>query len=291
MPLAAERIDVEVSGGPLAVYRFGTAEPLVLAVHGITANSHSWLAVAEALEPRASLLAVDVRGRARSNGLPGPYGIEAYVGDLLAVLDRFGIERAVVAGHSLGAYMIARLAADHPERVSAAIMVDGGLTLPGIVDVDPQTFLDGFLGPALSRLRERFESREAYRAWWRAHPAFADGVIAPHILDAYADHDLVGEEPELRSSVLEEAVRVDAEGLLEMGEAAHRLTIPAVLLSAPRGLLNDPNPMQPRELTEGWAREAPGQREAVLVPDTNHYTITLGPAGARTVADAIATRL
>ena len=89
------------------------AEP-VLAIHGITANSRSWLAVARALDGRASLLAPDLRGRGASNGLPAPYGMEAYARDMLAVLDHFGLEHTVLAGHSLGAYAVARFAADHP---------------------------------------------------------------------------------------------------------------------------------------------------------------------------------
>ena len=71
-PVAVKRLDVPVAGGSLAVYRLGSANPLVLAVHGITSNSHSWVAVARALERHASLAAVDLRGRGRSEqGLEG----------------------------------------------------------------------------------------------------------------------------------------------------------------------------------------------------------------------------
>ncbi len=51
---------------------------------------------------------------------------------------------------------------------------------------------------------------------------------------AYANHDLVGREPEMRSSVSEAAVRGDAADLFEMGEPAHRLQVPRDLdLRAP----------------------------------------------------------
>src|SRR5581483_5457977 len=112
------------------------------------------------------LVAPDLRGRGRSNGLPGPYGVAAYARDLLAVLDAYDVGRGIVVGHSLGAYIVARLAADHPDRVTAAILVDGGLTIPGIAGVEPQTFIEGFLGPALTRLKLRFSTRDAYREWW-----------------------------------------------------------------------------------------------------------------------------
>jgi pimeloyl-ACP methyl ester carboxylesterase len=285
-------LEVDVTGGRLATYRFGSAEPCVLAVHGITSSSRAWVAVARELEGTCSLVAVDLRGRGRSNGLPGPYGVAAYVRDLLAVLDARGIDRGLVVGHSLGAYIVARLAADHPDRVTGVVLVDGGLTIPGTADVEPQAFIDAFLGPALTRLRLRFATREAYRDWWRAHPALAGKhEVADADLAAYAGHDLIGEPPELRPAVVEDAVRADAAELFEIGEAAHRLSVPAVLLCAPRGLLDDPNPMQPLELVEAWAAESPAQRHAVQVPDTNHYTITLGAPGANAVARAIAARL
>jgi pimeloyl-ACP methyl ester carboxylesterase len=289
-----EKLHVEVSGGTLAAFRFGAerpAAPAVIAVHGITGNSRAWLPVARALDGRASMVALDLRGRGASNQIPPPYGIAAHAADVLAVLDHLDADRVVIAGHSLGAYIVARFAADYPERVERAILVDGGLTIPGSEGVDPQEFADAFLGPALARLQLTFPDRDSYRDWWRKHPAFADGDVADEDLVAYADYDLVGEEPQLRSSVAERAVRGDAGELAEMGRAAHRLEVDATLLCAPRGLLGDPTPMQPMELARAWAGEDPQRRSAMLVPDVNHYSITLGAAGASAVADAIAAGL
>jgi pimeloyl-ACP methyl ester carboxylesterase len=283
----SDRRDIDVEGGSLATFRLGQGAPLVLAVHGITSNSHAWRAVARALGEHGSLAAPDLRGRGRSAALPGPYGIASYARDLLAVLDRLEIERTVAVGHSLGGYIVARLAADHPDRVGAVVLVDGGLTIPGAHASDPQTFIDGFLGPVLARLRERFPNREAYRQWWRAHPALRGGVVDDRDIISFADHDLVGEEPELRSSVVESAVRTDAGEVLQIGEAAHRLTVPATLQCAPRGLFDDPNPMQPLELVQAWAADAPGLRRATQVPDTNHYTLLFAEHGARAVAEAV----
>jgi pimeloyl-ACP methyl ester carboxylesterase len=131
---AITRIDVPVRGGSLAAFRFGAPDPdatLVLAAHGITANSRSWLPVARALDGRAQLIAPDLRGRGESRSLPEPFGMAAHAADLVAVLDHVGAERAVLAGHSMGAYVAARVGADHPNRLEAAVLVDGGLVLPG----------------------------------------------------------------------------------------------------------------------------------------------------------------
>ena len=287
-------IGVDVAGGRLAAFRLGAERPtapLVVAVHGITANSRSWLAVARALDGRANLIAPDLRGRGASNALPPPYGMAGHTADVLALLDRLEVAQAVLVGHSLGAYIVASFAAAHPSRVHAAVLVDGGLKIPGSEGVDPQEFAQQLLGPALARLRMTFASREDYHAWWRAHPAIAHGDVSDADLVAYADHDLVGSEPELRSSVAQEAVRADAHDVVEADAATHRLEVRTTMLCAPRGLLDDPNPMQPLEIAEKWAAEEPRQRSAALVPDVNHYTITLGSSGASAVASAIAAAL
>jgi lipase len=143
----------------------------------------------------------------------------------------------------------------------------------------------------------QFASYEAYRDWWRAHPALSGGDVEDSDLVAYADYDLTGSEPDLRSAVSEEAVRAavseeavraDAAALFELGEDAGRLTIPATLLSAPRGLQDDPHPVQPIELARQWAARSPELRRAIEVPGVNHYTIVMGAAGARAVAAEVA---
>jgi pimeloyl-ACP methyl ester carboxylesterase len=284
--LISDRIDVPVAGGELAVYRFGSQRPdapAVLAVHGITATSFSWLATAAALADDVSLVAVDLRGRGESGSLPGPFGLDAHMADLVAVLDALDLHAPVVVGHSMGAYIAARLGVRHPDRVSRLVLVDGGLTITGSADVDPDVFMRAFLGPALARLEMTFESLDAYVAWWQAHPAISGSDIDPAALRGYAAHDLVGEPPTLRSSVNPDVLRPDGSDVL-LSDDAHRLALPAVLLCAPRGLVNDPNPMQPLELVRAWAAEDPNRRRALQVPDVNHYTIGLGAAGAAAVA-------
>ncbi len=280
---------VKVAGGSLNVARLraGGDAPVVIAVHGITSSSRAWPAVARALDGRATLFAVDLRGRGESRGLPGPYGLAAHVEDLLAVLDAAGLDRAVLVGHSLGAYVVARFAVEHPERVRAILMVDGGLEIPGAAGVEPQVFAEALLGPALARLQMRFESDRAYYEWWRTHPALGGSEVADADLFAYAAHDLVGEPPDLRPGISADAVRADVLGLVDT-RYAHELVVPARMLVAPRGLADEPSPMQPLAEAEAWVQEDPVRRTAELVPDVNHYTITIGRAGAERVADEIA---
>jgi pimeloyl-ACP methyl ester carboxylesterase len=284
-----ERVDVAVAGGRLATFGLGAdpSAPPVVAIHGITSTSRTWLAVARALEDRASLIAVDLRGRGRSNALPPPFGIDAHVRDVIAVLDRFGLHRAVIAGHSLGAYIAARLATLHPKRVDSLVLVDGGLTIPESEGVDPEEFMEAFLGPTLARLRMTFADLEAYYAWWEEHPAVVNADIEPGDLRAYAAHDLVGESPRMRSSINPGVVRDDGVDLFAVTNAV-ALAVPATFLCVPRGMVDDPNPMQPLSIVRAWAAQDPQQRRALEVPDVNHYTIAWGARGAAMVADEIA---
>jgi pimeloyl-ACP methyl ester carboxylesterase len=284
-----ERVDVVVAGGHLATFRLGVdpSAPPVIAIHGITSTSRTWLAIARALEDRASLIALDLRGRGDSNALPPPFGIDAHVRDVIAVLDHFGLDRAVIAGHSLGAYIAARLATLHPERVDSLVLVDGGLTIPDSRGVDPEEFMEAFLGPTLARLRMTFADLDAYYAWWSEHPAVAHADIDHADLRAYAAHDLAGEPPEMRSSINPRVVADDGVDLFEVTDAA-ALSVPATFLCAPRGMIDDPNPMQPLSIVQAWAARDPERRRAIEVPDVNHYTIAWGSSGAALVADEIA---
>ncbi|MDQ6835936.1 MAG: alpha/beta hydrolase [Actinomycetota bacterium] len=283
------RADIPVSGGELATHRLGNARagsPLVLAIHGITSNSQAWRAVSRAVGDRATLACVDLRGRADSAELPPPFGIPAHVADMVAVLDHLEREQAVVVGHSLGAYIAAALAVAHPQRIRSLVLVDGGLSIPAARDADPETFMHAFLGPTLARLQMDFPSPEAYRAWWAEHPALAGADVDRADVAAYADHDLRGPAGKLRSSVNSEAIGPDGEDVLRATDAEH-LTVPAVLLCAPRGMIDDPNPMQPLELVTRWARADSERRRSLQVPDVNHYTIVLGRRGASAVAAEI----
>ena len=287
MPLLPySTFDVKVAGGELHVGRWGDGPSVVVAAHGITGNHRSWQGVARALGPGTSLIAPDLRGRGRSTDLPGPFGMRAHAEDLRSILDHLGLERAVLAGHSMGAYVATVAATRDPERWASVVLVDGGVALPLPDGVEPDAMLAGVLGPALTRLEMTFADRAAYHDFWRAHPALVEPGAWNADTEAWLDHDLVGEEPELRSSASLEAVRFDGTELLidkEVRRASNELTQPTVLLRAPRGLLNQVPPLLPDELIDPLRASWPIRLE-MLVDNTNHYSIVLAPRGAQTVA-------
>lgn len=294
-------LDVPVAGGDMRVGVWEPvndpddapetdAAPAVLLIHGVTASHLSWPFVAERL-PHARVIAPDLRGRGRSNGLVGPAGLDAHARDLVAVLDAVGVERAVVVGHSMGAFVALVLGDLHPERVSRVVLVDGGLPLdlPEGLSVDEVITL--VLGPTAERLAMRFPTTEAYLDFWRAHPAFRRDWTPE--LEAYLAYDLVGAPPELRPATtyatLEED-SIDQNTGSAIVDALRHLRHPTVLLTAERGLLDQvPALYAPGRLPLLLAA-SPGVRH-IAVLDVNHYTIAMSERGADAVAAVVREQL
>jgi lipase len=293
VPVAGGILHVGVAGAPLG----NPDVPIVLLVHGITGSHRSWVPVARQLGDAVTVLAPDLRGRGQSSQVEGRFGMAAHVEDLIAVLEHVECPRAVLAGHSMGGYVVARFAATAPDRLSAAVLVDGGLPLPVPPDVDPDVLLDAVLGPSLGRLRMSFPSVSDYRRFWRDHAAFAAAEWTDDIED-YVDYDLAPPmiDPQgqtaYRSRVSETAVRADGRDLLDGGgarKALDSLTDPSVLLWAARGLQNEDRPLLPAE-TIADAKALLPHLVVEEVPDTNHYLILLGDREAGVVADRIRRR-
>jgi pimeloyl-ACP methyl ester carboxylesterase len=288
-PFAA-RLTVPVAGGTLRVARSGPppgeASAVVLAVHGVTSSHAAWRAVARELAGTGvCLLAPDLRGRAGSEPLPGPYGIAAHVADLLAVLDHVGAKRVVVAGHSMGGQVAVRLAAGRPERIGGVVLLDGGLAVCAtLCDLDDDLGEDA--APALERMDGTFASVDDYVAGWRSHPAFRRAWNED--VEAYARYEATEDERGVRCGVSEAAVLVD--GVELMGGHATRvalaqLRVPVRLLRAERGLFDEDNPAIPERSLRTVLAEHP-QIRAEQVADVNHYTLLLGagPGPARVAA-------
>ena len=286
--------DALVRGGSLRVGRWrpdDAATPVapvasttpVLAVHGITATHLSWSTVAAAA-PDLDIVAPDLRGRGRSGQLPGPAGLHVHADDLAAALDAAGLDRVVVAGHSMGGLVAVVFADAHPDRTERLVLVDGGLPLelpPGVAVADAAA---AGLGPAADRLAMTFPTRQAYQAFWSEHPAFAAGISPA--MARYFDYDLVEVPGGLRSSVSQDLVAQDLVSEFDpavLPPALARLAVPAVLLLASRGLLDQPQPMYPAAEVAAWDARLDLLR-VLHVPDVNHYTIVFDPTAAAQVA-------
>ncbi|MCC6269853.1 MAG: alpha/beta hydrolase [Microbacteriaceae bacterium] len=278
---------VPVRGGNLTVGEWGPSNgPAILVVHGVTASHLTWPLLASLL-PDAHLIAPDLRGRGRSNELPGPWGMPQHADDLAAVLETFGVSSAVVVGHSMGAFAALVFAHRHPHLVESLVLVDGGLPLATPAGLSDDEATRAILGPAAERLSMTFESRESYREFWKKHPAFANDWSA--LIEDYLNYDLVGVEPNLRPSTSYDAVAADSielRGGDSLLRALDDLAHPVTFIFAPRGLMNETPPLYPQDAIDRWKEQLPGI-VTLAAEDVNHYTIVMADDGARMVANTI----
>jgi pimeloyl-ACP methyl ester carboxylesterase len=143
-PAVAGGIEVDLPGDGvrLRATRWPGSGTPVLLLHGLASTRRFWnLVVPDLVAAGLSVVALDQRGHgespvAESAGFgPAQFTPEAVARDAAVALDALGISRAVVVGHSWGGAVALTLAARHPERVLAAVAIDGGFA-PWPEDVD-----------------------------------------------------------------------------------------------------------------------------------------------------------
>jgi pimeloyl-ACP methyl ester carboxylesterase len=131
---------IDADGVMLAGEEAGQGSPVVL-LHGLTATRRYVVMGSRALERSGHrVIAYDARAHGHSAPARDPrdYGYERLAADLLAVLDDRGVDRAVLAGASMGAHTIAHFALAHPARVAGLVLMtpayDPGDDRPGQMD-------------------------------------------------------------------------------------------------------------------------------------------------------------
>ncbi|MGW5312279.1 alpha/beta fold hydrolase [Nocardia thailandica] len=164
----------------LHLHRFGPDDGVtVLALHGLTGHGKRWEHLAGLL-PEARVLAPDLRGHGRSTALP-PWDFETIVADLVALLDAEGAGAVVVVGHSFGGAAGVHLAARHPERVRALVLLDPAIAVdPERMGTIAQANLDS---PDYTDVAEARSDKRA-SAWGRDEVAdeLLEAELAEHLV-------------------------------------------------------------------------------------------------------------
>ncbi len=104
--------------------------PLVL-IHGAGGSRLDWPAELRRL-PGPRVIALDLSGHGRSTGT-GHTDTRLYADDVCTLLDALHIERAIIAGHSMGGAIAQQIGIHHPERAAGLILIGTGSKLP----IDP----------------------------------------------------------------------------------------------------------------------------------------------------------
>ena len=101
----------------------GSGEPVLL-ISMVLADGFAPLVAEPALTGHHRLIRYHKRGWGGSTHTPGPVTVADHAADAIALLDRLGIDRIHVAGHSSGAAVAAQLAHDHPDRITTAALLE-----------------------------------------------------------------------------------------------------------------------------------------------------------------------
>lgn len=113
---------INVNGIRLTYERLGTGTPMVL-LHGYPLDHHLWDDVVPLLSDTFDLIVPDLRGFGGSSTVESFYTMEDFAGDIAALLDHLGIQKAAIVGHSMGGYIALAFARLYPARVTGLGLV------------------------------------------------------------------------------------------------------------------------------------------------------------------------
>ena len=113
---------IKINGFDLAFERRGRGLPLVL-IHGYPLDHTTWEDVAPLLENDFDLILPDLRGFGQSSGVESTYTVADLASDIAGLLDHLKIEKAFIAGHSMGGYVALAFARAYSQRLVGLGMI------------------------------------------------------------------------------------------------------------------------------------------------------------------------
>jgi pimeloyl-ACP methyl ester carboxylesterase len=150
--------------------------PALVLLHGFPLAKEIWDAQAAALAGVARIVRFDLRGLGSTTVTPGPYLMEQLAGDLVEILDALQIERAVIAGHSLGGYVAlaffrmfsercaglglinSRVSADTPGQAAGRLELAARAEREGMAPI-VEAFLPRFFAPGFAQRSPELAAR------------------------------------------------------------------------------------------------------------------------------------
>jgi lipase len=273
-----ERVPGEVE---LAICHAGEGPDPVVCLHGITAQHRAFNAAARYLGPSLGLVGVDLRGRGDSDKPESGYSLEAHAADVVRVLDHLGLQSAVLAGHSMGAFVALKTALLFPERVRALVLLDGGWprvesSPTEMIEEEKQeaSALEEGLARAFKRLDMTFESPEAYLDFWFPDQNLKMEDLPPDLADYYL-YDLGEVENGYNPKASRVAAEEDSPSVSSTSPTAEQMrgvACPVALVRASQGFFPGSEPLISDETRDVMA-ESLDIRTEILLEGANHYTM------------------
>lgn len=258
--------------------QWGAHGPPLIFAHGITANAFCFQAMADALSNDFRVYAYDLRGRGDSDKPETGYSIPIHAQDLAEIIDALELDRPVVVGHSLGAFIAQQFAATYPEKLSKLILIDGGGRLPwSTLEEQP-----AWLTASFARLGVPVVSFPEYLQRFKMAPFL--GPYWNEYVDTYLDHDVYRQsDGSVISKGYPAGIREDQMSFFELDFRPEALwpkvTVPTLLMRAGQGLFTESDQLLPEAETEAMQRHI-RKCHYVNYPGLNHYTIIFGVSEA-----------
>ncbi|AJF69618.1 alpha/beta hydrolase [Streptomyces vietnamensis] len=166
--------------GALHVSQDGPRDaPALLLVHGSASSSRSWNPMVPLLTGAHRVIRIDLLGHGRSaKPADRSYAIPDQARRAGAALDRLGVERAVVVGHSSGGTVVTALAEERPDLVTALALVNTGPGLSAFIAPPESAAIDPSQWPPTDEQLRLFASTAFSRAGYRIPEELLDDVRA-----------------------------------------------------------------------------------------------------------------
>jgi 2-hydroxy-6-oxonona-2,4-dienedioate hydrolase len=181
---------IDVDGVRTRVVEAGSSDlPALVLLHGTGGHWETFAPNLGRLSEHFHCLAIDMIGNGFTDKPDYDYEIPVYVAHVLGVMDHFGISHASFIGMSLGAWVSARIAVDHPERMDRLVLLSPA----------------GLVATASNMARIRAERTKAVDdPSWESIKAVFDHLIADEhnrIPDVIALRQAIYRLPETRSTI------------------------------------------------------------------------------------------
>jgi len=205
--------------------------PAVVLLHGLRGFSGTWRGLAQHLSGSFQLIALDQRGRGESDWDPDRnYYTDAYLADLISVVDGLNLDRFSLIGHSMGGTTAYVFAAEHPERLNALI----------IEDIAPGASIQGEgaerIKAEMAALPLDFRSWEEARAYWRkARPTVGDEALEQRLAESLretADGRVVWQYD--ARGISETRLHPDPERVVDLWPVIDRIQTPTLIIRGER---------------------------------------------------------
>ena len=155
----------------------GTNKPPILLMHGFTDNGLCWTPVALDLEETYDVIMPDARGHGQTHGSIGSFSIPQLAQDTAGFIQKLGLKKPFLFGHSMGGITAATVSANHPELVRAVVMEDPPFVTETAISPQQKQMMEEIARKDLAFQKMSLEQRIARGK--ESNPGWSEAEIVP----------------------------------------------------------------------------------------------------------------